>query len=128
MRKIQYINNVIIIQYKIFKKGTCMQSSEKYSQILKDCFWDYNFKSSDIESMASSDDEKEKKFLFGKLLGNSTQMLKNMEIFDKNSLRYMIEEYQIPTFNHDYIARRLNMLEYYFLNKTLTVSELKWTA
>jgi len=100
-----------------------MQSSKKYSQLLKDCFWEYDFKSSDIVNMSISKDEREKKFLFEKILLNSTEMLKSMEIFDKNSLKKLIEEYKIPTFNHDYTARRINILEYYFLNKTLTVKK-----
>lgn len=105
-----------------------MQSSQKYNQILKDCFWEYHFTSSDIENMAKSNDKREMKFLFDKILENSTQMLKSMKIFDKNSLKTLIEEYRAPTFNHDYISRRLNILEYYFLDKPLTINELKWIA
>jgi len=59
-----------------------MQLSQIYHQILKDCFWDYDFTSSDIENMVKNNDEREIKFLFGKILENSTQMLKSMEIFD----------------------------------------------
>jgi len=100
-----------------------MQSPETYSQPLKDCFREYDFKSSDIVNMSISKDEREKKFLFEKILLNSTKMLKNMEIFDKNSLKELIKEYKIPKFNHDYTARRINILEYYFSNKTLTVKK-----
>jgi len=105
-----------------------MQSSQMYNQILKDCFWDYNFTSSDIDNMAKNNNKREMTFLFGKILENSTQMLNSMEIFDKNSLKTLIEEYKVPTFNHDYISRRLNILEYYFLDKPLTINELRWTA
>lgn len=105
-----------------------MQSSQMYNQILKDCFWDYSFTSSDIDNMAKNNDKREMTFLFGKILQNSTKMLNSMDIFDKNSLKTLIEEYKVPTFNHDYISRRLNILEYYFLDKPLTINELRWTA
>jgi len=99
-----------------------------YNQIIKDCFWDYNMNSDDILTLAKSNDVKEQEFLFDKLLVNSTRLFKSMEIFDTDSLHRLIEKYNIPRFNHDFIARRKNMLEYYFLNKPLTVNELKWIA
>jgi len=105
-----------------------MQSSQKYNQILKECFWEYNFTSSDIENMAKSNDKREMKFLFGKILENSTKMLGSLEVFDQHSLKTLIKEYGVPTFNRDYISRRLNILEYYFLDKPLTINELKWIA
>lgn len=105
-----------------------MQSSQIYNQILKDCFWDYDFTSSDIDNMVKNNGKREMTFLFAKILENSTQMLNSMNIFDKNSLKTLIEAYRVPTFNHDYISRRLNILEYYFLDKPLTINELRWTA
>lgn len=99
-----------------------------YNQIIKDCFWEYSMNSDDILALAKSDDFKEQEFLFEKLLVNSTRLFKSMEIFDIDSLNRLIEMYNIPKFNHNFIARRKNMLEYYFLDKPLTVNELKWTA
>lgn len=99
-----------------------------YNQIIKDCFWEYSMSSDDIVALAKSDDLKEQEFLFEKLLLNSTRLFKSMEIFDRESLSHLISMYAVPKFNHDFIARRKNMLEYYFLDKPLTVNELKWTA
>jgi hypothetical protein len=82
----------------------------------------------DIVSLFQSNDFREQQFLFGKILVNSTQLLKNMKLFNKQDLEKLIIGYKVPTFNHDYIARRKNMLEYYFLGKPLTINELKWIA
>lgn len=105
-----------------------MQLSQIYNQILKECFWEYHFTSSDIDNMAKNSNKREMKFLFAKILESSTKMLQSMEIFDRKSLKKLIEEYKVPTFNHDYISRRLKILEYYYLDKPLTINELKWTA
>ncbi len=103
-------------------------SDKTLQTILKDCFWEYNFSKEDIVKLAKSQNIAEKKFLFEKILANSTMLIKSMEIFDKNNLKELIESYQIPMFNKDYLSRRLNMLEFYFLNKPLTINELKWVT
>jgi len=97
-------------------------------KILKDCFWEYDFTKEDILDMAKSQDLSKKKFLFEKILANSTSLLKSMQIFDKNTLEDLIESYKVPKFNQEYLLRRINMLEFFFLEKPLKINELKWVA
>ncbi|MEA1953842.1 MAG: hypothetical protein U9O24_05580 [Campylobacterota bacterium] len=105
-----------------------MSTSINYNQIIKDCLWEYTMSKDEISDLANSSDFREQQFLFAKILENSTQLFNSMEIFDKDSLERLIVAYRVPTFNRDYMARRKNMLEYYFLDKPLTVNELKWIA
>ena len=97
-------------------------------KIIKDCFWEYDFLKEDIYNMANGTDINAKKFLFSKILANSTDMIKSMKIFSKDDLKELIESYKVPSFNSEFIKRRLNMLEFYFLDKELEVTELKWVA
>jgi hypothetical protein len=97
-------------------------------KIIKDCFWEYDFLKEDIYNMANGTDINAKKFLFSKILANSTDMIKSMKIFSKDDLKELIESYKVPSFNSEFIKRRLNMLEFYFLDKELKVTELKWVA
>jgi hypothetical protein len=97
-------------------------------KIIKDCFWEYDFLKEDIYNMANGTDISAKKFLFSKILANSTDMIKSMKIFSKDDLKELIESYKVPSFNSEFIKRRLNMLEFYFLDKELEVTELKWVA
>ena len=101
---------------------------QQIQNILKDCFWEYNFSEEDILSLAKSKDRQEQMFLFSKILENAKELLKSMKIFDKKDLERLIESYRVPTFKHAYMARRLNIVEYYFLDKPLTINELKWVA
>ena len=96
-----------------------------YQRIIKDCFWDYNFSVDAIINLASGT-EKEKSFLFQKILLNSTALFHSLKIFKNDDLKYLIENYNVPTFNHNYIFKRKNMAEVYFLNKPVAVNELKW--
>ena len=66
--------------------------------------------------------------LFEKILLNSTDMLCDLQIFKKVDLKRLIEGYEVPSFNHEYIFRRKNITEVYFLDKKLEIEELKWVA
>ncbi|MBC8257276.1 MAG: hypothetical protein H8E85_08215 [Candidatus Marinimicrobia bacterium] len=100
--------------------------SEIYEQILKDCFWEYKFDEEKLRNLSKSSDFAEKKFLFGKILVNSTEFLSALGIFQVDDLKTLIEEFKVPEFNHDFIFRRKNMAEVYFLDKPLLIEELKW--
>jgi len=101
---------------------------EQIKNILKECFWEYDFNENDIISLAKSQDTQEQMFLFTKILENAKELLKSMKIFDESDLKRLIESYTLPSFKHDYMARRLNIVEYFFLDKPLTINELKWVA
>ena len=101
---------------------------EIYEQILKDCFWEYNFDVEKIKELANSMDYAEKKFLFGKILVISTEVLSALGIFKFNDLKKLIEDFKVPEFNHDFIFKRKNMAEVFFLDKPLLIEELQWLA
>lgn len=96
-----------------------------YDKIIKDCFWDFHFTKDEIKKL-SIGSIKEKSFLFQKILLNSTVLFNSLKIFAKDDIKHLIENYKIPDFNHDYIFKRKNMAEVYFLNKPLLINELKW--
>jgi len=101
---------------------------QQIKNILKECFWEYNFNENDIISLAKSQDRQEQIFLFTKILENAKELLKSIKIFEESDLKRLIESYILPSFKHDYMARRLNIVEYYFLDKPLTINELKWVV
>ncbi len=101
---------------------------DRYNKIAKDCFWEYHFSSEEIEQLFKYSDKREKQFLFEKILLNSQELLKDMELFDREDLQMMLEEYVIPQFNKEYTQRRKNIIEYYFFNMPLEINELKWIA
>ncbi len=99
-----------------------------YERIIKDCFWDLKIDAKDIDTMLLHSDMIKKTFLFEKILLNSTQMLADMQIFEKDDLEILIENFKVPKFNAEYIFKRKNMAEVYFLDKPLEIDELKWIA
>ena len=99
-----------------------------YKRIIKDCFWDLNFEVDDIQKIISSNDIQKKSFLFNKILLNSTSMFQSLKIFTVDEIKYFLDELKIPKFNYDYIFKRKNMAEVYFLDRPLLIDELKWIA
>ncbi len=99
-----------------------------FERIKKDCFWDYNFSDEEINALASSENIRERSFLFQKILLNSTSLFNDLKIFKRDVLLNLLTEYKVPEFNHDYIFRRKNIAEVYFFDKPLLVEELKWVA
>ncbi len=99
-----------------------------YERIIKDCFWDLKIDAKEIDAILLHSDMIQKTFLFEKILLNSTQMLADMQIFEKGDLEILIENFKVPKFNAEYIFKRKNMAEVYFLDKPLEIDELKWIA
>ncbi len=101
---------------------------QKYYQLLKDCFWEYDFTADDIDKIIVSGDVSEKKFLFGKILANSTWLLKDLKLFPKDELKSLLHDYTVPEFNSEYLSRRKNIAEFYFFDQELKIEELKWVG
>lgn len=99
-----------------------------YERIKKDCFWDLNISQVAIKDIVKSDNERQKKMLFEKILLNSTALFKDLAIFDRAQLEMYLESYKIPSFNSKYAFRRKNMAEVYFFDKPLLIDELRWIA
>ena len=97
-------------------------------RIKKDCFWDFDISSDEILNIANSDDTQKLNMLFEKILLNSTSFLNDLEVFDRQRLETLLENYQVPRFNGDFAFRRKNMAEVYFFDKPLLIDELKWVA
>ncbi len=98
----------------------------RYKRIIDDCFWDSNITVEDIDKMLHSGNKRAERYLFEKILINSTDILTDLKLFNKDELKTIMKEYKVPTFNYDYIFRRKNIAEVYLFDAPLLVDELKW--
>ena len=99
-----------------------------FQKIQKDCFWDLKLEVEDIQKIIASDDIQKKSFLFSKILLNSTNMFQALKIFSIEDIAFFLDRFEIPKFNYDYIFKRKNMAEVYFLDRPLLINELKWVT
>lgn len=101
---------------------------DRFQRIKKECFWEYSFTQEDLTDIVTGSDFAQKKFLFEKILLNSSRFLGDLRIFKTEDLHQLIDGYKVPQFNYDFAFRRKNMVEVYFFNRPLLIEELRWNS
>jgi len=100
---------------------------EIYERIIKESFWDYNFSVNDLINICDSNDYKSKKFLFDKILKNSSDVLIDLNIFSESDKIKLLKDFIPPKFNYDFINRRFKVLKRLILKEDVDIWELSWT-
>ena len=97
-------------------------------EILKECFWgDIEFNEDDILNIVSGDDFRKNKYLFQKILFNSSDRIFALMIFDKKDLKKLLNDYEfLSSFRKNEIEKRLKLLRNIFFNEKITIPELEW--
>jgi len=103
--------------------------NDKYKNIIagiiKECYWDYNVDENYIINVVNSDDLRLKQKLFEKIIYNSKDRLKSLQIFKKSDLNNLFDSFT-PKYNEKYINRHLMVLRNIFLNETNRIEGLEW--
>ena len=64
---------------------------ELYERIIRKSFWDYDFTIYKLKEICKSKNFRNKKFIFEKILKNSTEILIYITIFTKNDIVTLIK-------------------------------------
>ncbi len=94
---------------------------------MKEIFWgDYNIDEKKAIEMIKNGSDYEKRFIFGKIIANSNNIIKDLEYFDKEDLKKLLTNFKVPNFNRDYLAKRVCIAKNYFFDEPCEIRELKW--
>ncbi len=94
---------------------------------MKEVFWgDYKIDEQKAIEMIRYGSDYEKRFMFGKILANSRNIIKDLAYFDKEELKRLLESTTISTFNKEYLQKRLCIAKNYFFDDPCIVKELQW--
>ena len=97
-----------------------------YSQLMKDCFWDYDVTENFLEDIVRSRDFRQKQILFSKIIYNSTDKARTLQfLFSKETLQELFSEFN-PTYNHKYISRYILILRNILLGENNFIEGLEW--
>ena len=100
---------------------------EVISGIVKDCYWDYNIDEKDILNIVESGNMRAKQKLFSKIIYNSNDRLKALQIFAKESLKELFDSFSpSPVYNERYISRHILVLRNIFFKERNKIEELRW--
>lgn len=103
-----------------------MENSEVYSNLIKDCFWDYNVSEEKIRKIVQSDDFRQKQFLFSKIIYNSTDKARTLSVlFNRETLKRLFSAFKIE-YNRRYISKCVLLLRNILLDEDNYIESLAW--
>ena len=95
------------------------------TDIIKECYWDYNIAESDILNVIDSGDIRLKQKLFAKIIYNSKDKLKSLQIFKQDDLYEMFDSFS-GVYREKYINRHISVLRNILLNENNKIEGLEW--
>ena len=96
------------------------------SQIIKDCYWDYNIDSEKLKTVLQKRDKRELRKLFYKIMYNAKDPLLALSIFTKDELQEFFKDFKI-TYNKKFLHRRYKILQYLLFGKKSHIRGLEWS-
>ena len=104
-------------------------SEKDYTEIIKaikrECFWDYNISEDEILHIAVSGSDIAKKKLFAKIIYNSSDKIKSLEIFSRDDLRRLFDSFS-PSGHKKFIVKNFYILGNILLGNNNRIKELEW--
>lgn len=101
-------------------------SPDECKKILHECFWEYKLTETELLKIAHNGTEQEKLFLFGKILENSQNVLRSLNIFSTVDQKKLIRCYTPPKFNRHFFRKRYKVLKYFITGQKVDIPELRW--
>ena len=97
-----------------------------YDKLLKEAFWDYQFSKEDLFRIAQSDNLREKKHLFEKILFNSSDRVRFIRtLFNKEDIEKCFNSISLNRFNK-HAERKILLAKHFLLDKSIRIKELEW--
>ncbi len=105
---------------------TVKTDTDVYYQLIKDCFWDYDVTEDIIRDMINSGDLRQKQMLFSKIIYNSTDKARTLQVlFSNETLQKLFSGFK-SSYNHKYIDRHILMLRNILLGENNFIESLQW--
>lgn len=95
------------------------------SNILKECYWDYDLTEDDILGIISSDNMRLKQKLFAKIIYNSTDRLRDLRIFMPEDLPRLFNSFS-PSYRDTVVGIHVAALRNILLRENNRIEGLAW--
>jgi len=95
------------------------------ANIVKECYWDSNMSSPDIEKILESDNRREMLKVFTKIIYNSKDKLLSLKLFSNKILEEFFKDFKV-TYNEKYITKHILILKALLLNEKSHIKSLEW--
>lgn len=97
-------------------------------KIIHECLWEYHMSHEELLHTAQNGTDQENFFLFRKILENSQDVLRSLNIFSGADQRKMLRRYTPPKFNHHFLEKRYRVIKYFLTGEEIDIPELRWNT
>jgi len=97
-------------------------------KIIHDCLWEYSMSNEELLQLAQNGTDQEKFFLFCKILENSQDVLKSLNIFSVDDQKKMLHSYTPPKFKHHFLKKRHSVIKFLLTGEEIDIPELRWNT
>ena len=94
-------------------------------RLLQDCFWDLNLDEDDLKQIIKEGNKRELKKLFSRIIYNSQDKLRDLQIFTKDQIREFLADFKV-TYNHKYVNRHILIIKSLILGEKHQIKGLEW--
>lgn len=101
------------------------KKSKEIITIIKECYWDYNITENDILNIVNSEDMRLKQKLFAKIIYNSKDKLRGLQVFKNEDLKELFNSFS-PAYREKYIKKHVLALRNILLNENNRIESLEW--
>ena len=102
-----------------------MEKIKILENIVKDCYWDYDIDTKDLDSILMDNNLREQQKLFSKIIYNSKDKLLALSVFSTEQLRELFANFKV-TYNEKYINRHILVLKSLLLGEKSYIKGLEW--
>ncbi|SLM28191.1 hypothetical protein MTBBW1_1270041 [Desulfamplus magnetovallimortis] len=105
-----------------------MNETNILNTVIKECFWDYDYTTKDIENIIYGNQKDEKLYLLKKIILNSSDFFRVAKrLFKENDLKELLEKIPYGCFKHEFQNTRVAALRNHYLGETNAPERLRWT-
>ena len=94
-------------------------------KIIEECYWDYNITKDDLKQILISDDKRDIKKVFSKIIYNSKDKLLSLKLFSQQQLVEFFNDFKV-TYNEKYISKHVLILKTLLLGEENYIKSLEW--
>ena len=94
-------------------------------KIIQECYWDYNVTKIDLKNILNSNETRDIKKIFDKIIYNSKDKLLSLKLFSQKQLEEFFKDFKV-TYNEKYISKHVLILKNLLLNEKNYIKSLEW--
>ena len=104
---------------------TNIKYHKNLNEIKQECYWDSKMTVDDLQTILNSNNNRDHKKVFSKIIYNSKDKIRALQVFTKEQLREYFKEFKVR-YNDKYINQQILVLKSLLLDEHKNIKGLEW--